>query len=143
MKKPTQKLIVDIRPSRRLALFISLTHFAALLVIARLGIQYPVLLLLLVPVLVSGIRSWRVHGLLRGDRAVRRVEWGPDGEWTLFGPDGDRRSALLQSNGIVLPWITLLNFSLGGLRRRHLILLKDNCDPNQVRRLRVRLKLNR
>jgi len=83
-----------------------------------------------------------MHAALTGDSALARVEWGADGAWTLTERQGRQTGAKLLEPSFVAPWLTLLSFSCeSNLFHRHVILLEDNTSADQVRRLRVRLRM--
>ena len=143
MKPTDQKIIVEIRPSRSLGLFLSATHLASSIVVVYLALLLPVTLVLLLPLLWNWWRGWSTHAALSSRTAVTRVEWGRDDTWTLFERQGRRSGMALQQRNFVAPWMTLLSFSCKScLFHRHVILLGDNSDADQVRRLRVRLRLS-
>jgi len=136
--------IVEIGPSRLLGLFLCSTHLIALVVVIDLSRWYhPLCLFLVLPLLWSCVSGWTTYVTLSVRGAVGRVEWGADDGWTLVERRGGRVSAELVGRSFVAPWMTLLSFSCQSGFRRHVILLDDNSDADQVRRLRVRLRLNR
>lgn len=87
--------------------------------------------------------SWlwlRRHAVLGfGKNGLVRLTWHTDGGWTLTESGGGRFKAQLLPSSIVHPRLVLLNFrSESGLRRSRL-LLGDELEPDQLRRLRARL----
>ncbi len=142
MKPTGQKHTVDIRPSRTLGWFLCSIHLIALTVVVYYSLRLPICLLLILPLYLSWIRSWSNQVLLSADEAVVSVEWGSNGAWALIERQGRRTEAQLMERSFAAPWLTLLSFSCQTGVRRYVILLSDNSDTDQVRRLRVRLRLN-
>lgn len=143
MKPAGQKTVVDIGPSWSLGLFLCSIHLIALILVLYYALRLPLCLVLVLPLLWSWIRNWSMHVALTGRSAVARVEWRADDTWTLIEKQGRQTSARLVERNFVAPWMTLLSFSGQTGFRRHVILLGDNSDADQLRRLRVRLRLNR
>ena len=143
MKPTGEKNIVEIRPSRWLGLFLCATHLSAMIVVFASALRYPFCLVLLLPLVWSWARGWSVHVTLSHRTALEQVEWDANGAWNLSQRRGGQISAKLIERSFVSPWMTLLSFSCQHAFRRHVILLADNSDADQVRRLRVRLRLER
>ncbi|MCB1829677.1 MAG: hypothetical protein H6964_17710 [Chromatiaceae bacterium] len=143
MKPTGQKNVIEIGPSRSLGRFLSATHFIGLIAVVYFTPRFPVTLILILPLLWSWWRGWSVHVALSSRSAVEKVEWGMDDGWILYQKQGAQSGAKLQQRNFVAPWMTLLSFSCSsGFFSRYVILLGDNCDADQLRRLRVRLRLN-
>ena len=143
MKPVRQKNVIEIQPSRLLGLFLCATHLSALTAVIDCALQYPLCWILTVPLLWNWIRARSLHAVLTDRNAIARVEWGADDAWTLIERRGRQISARPVERNFVAPWMTLLSFTCQtGCRRRHIILLADNSDADQVRRLRVRLRLS-
>lgn len=138
-----QRLTLAITSSRWLALFVVATHLAAMAVAVAVAVtsDADLALLLLLPVAAGLYRSWRMRVSLTAGSAIRLLEWQADGGWVVTDTAGRSLPGRLLKRSFVAPWLTILSFSLGGLTRRHVLLLPDNADPGQVRRLRVRLRL--
>ena len=143
MKKLPQAIAIEPHPSRRLGFFVSGIHSVTLLMLILLQLRFGSLpfVWLVIPVLFSWYRSWHRLVSLRDRLALVRVELSPRGEWTLIDRRGKVMPAQLLGSSFVTTWLLTLNFSLGGLRRRSMILLADSADPDLLRRLRVRLRM--
>ena len=76
-----------------------------------------------------------------GPRALVRLTWHREGNWTLHDASGASCEAELQGNSFVHDFVLVLNFRLrdGGSRSR--ALLGDELEPELLRRLRARLKM--
>ena len=143
MKNLPEIIRLHLKPSRRLSWFIDATHLTGGAMLLWLETLEASLLILVVPVLVSWYLWRKTLVRLEGRGAVRQIEWLPGGEWVLYDSRAVAESAKLLGNSTVWSWIVVLGFSTGTFKRRYVILPGDNADADQVRRLRVRLKLER
>jgi len=134
MKRIQPPLSLRIGPSVRIGAFVAATHSYTLGMTLWLAIERPLLLLFLPVLLFSLIRSW--HWQVRGGC---RLLLDGSGEWHLFDTDGQVHKAWLQGNSRVWPGLMILNLQMQGGGHRTLLLLSDNSDAEQRRRLRVRL----
>ena len=96
----------------------------------------PVLIVVLVVGLVHGLR--RV--LLLSPDAIAALRCDRDGVWLLELVDGRTLEAVLRPGALIHPRLMVLSFR-GPRRGLNVALTGDNADPDQVRRLRVRLRL--
>jgi hypothetical protein len=140
MKHDPEKLMLQLGSSRLLGIHVALTHALACAVICWSAFYEPFLLSLLLPLVVSARRSWVLQVSRTAPAAIRSLESLADGEWRLIDRKGRVVTARLAPQNFVAPWMTILTFRLGRFRRRHIVLLRDNCDLDGVRRLRVRLR---
>jgi toxin CptA len=131
-----------IRPgfSRRFAWFVGVIHLAAAAVIPLLG-NGPLWLLLLIPVALSALYVGYVDVLRRAPWSMHSVLWGSDGTWRIRFVSGAEREARLSAATFIGLPLVVLNFRLGLLRRRTLPVFADALDPDQLRRLRQRLRI--
>jgi len=95
-------------------------------------------------IFVSWLSLRRPRAAGYGSGALCRLIWHANSErWRIETVSGRIEDATLQRNSIVLPWLVILNFkTLAGARRTRM-LLGDEIDPDQLRRLRARLLLLR
>ncbi|MCP3870832.1 MAG: hypothetical protein GY703_22600 [Gammaproteobacteria bacterium] len=141
MKTVSCKIDLALHPSLKLGIFVGLIHSLALGLLLWLGSVHSGVLLCAPLVLFSGFNSWRTHGNLKGARAVCRVEWRQNGQWVLFDRSNAPQSAEL-SDGTVWPWLLVLRFTLGRLKKRYVIVLDGSAPTDEIRRLRARLREN-
>lgn len=134
-------LRLDLRRSRRLALYLAAAHAGALAFIPFLPLGNVTGALLAILVLLCLARSGSARVLMRGDGDVVALVWERDGEWRLVERGGRTRVCRLRPDSYVHPWLTVLNFA--GERRCSVVLLPDSLDRDTYRRLRVRLGLRR
>jgi len=133
-------LRLEVGPSPRLAAALLLTHGGALGLLLAAPLAGWLRLLLAATVLISLAAAVLRHLLPTRSGAVRELIWKPDGGWILV-TGGGSRACRLRPGSYVHPLCTVLNFA--GDTRRSVLLLPDNVDVEQFRRLRGRLGLEK
>ncbi len=126
--------------SRRLALYVVLSHGLGMSTLVALPLAMPWRLVLSLLVVISLVHGLRSQVLRSGRFALRAAELGADGSWLLYTAKGAIQSASLSRSSFVRPRLTVLNFSTGRFGRSSMILLPDAVDGETLRRLRVRLR---
>lgn len=132
-------LVIRPRRSLGLAVFTTATHLLAAAAIWPLpiGAGRCVLLLAVAASLVYLLHA-RVLGL--APWSIRAAAWLPDGSWRLTLVSGREITAgLLPSTFVSVP-LVVLNFR-HRWQWRSLVLTRDSIDPEQLRRLRQRLRV--
>jgi hypothetical protein len=127
------------RGSALLAAGIAFSHTGALVTVALL--PWPAWARVSAAMLLSGSLLWSLawHVLHRGDAVTEAILQG-DGSWTVRAGHAEPVSATLANDSVVSPYLTVLVFKLADGRRRSLLLLPDNVEPETFQRLRVRLR---
>ena len=138
MKRQLPAVSLRVGSSRWLAGFLLLTHLPALSLVLWLGAADPRFLWWLPALGLSLLDAWRRQ--LRGGREL--ILEG-SGAWRLRDRDGSVQDAELLDDSRVWPGLMILGLRLENGRRCVLILLPDNSDAEQRRRLRVRLTTDR
>ena len=133
-------LRLELRPSRRLALYLGVTHAGALALLPLLPVAPLTGALLAALVMLSLAREFPARVLMRGERAVVALVWTREGDWHLLERGGRTRVCRLRPGSFRHPLLTVLGFSGG--RRCSVVLLPDSLDRDSFRRLRVRLGLH-
>lgn len=155
-------LRLELRPSRRLAAGIVVVHACAALIPWTQPLHPFTALLASTAVLLIAARAWRLH---LGDAAIASVLWDADDRWHFRRRDGRIERGRLLPQGYLHPDLAVLRYAVDtwgqatfsgtdgvaeaeppgkrGLspRSRVLILVADSGDADEMRRLRVRLKL--
>lgn len=126
------------RLSRRLAAFVLLTHLLASAAVLALPGYWPLLLL---PVAASLAYQLQVHVLRRAPWSIQSIRWEADGTWRIAQVSGREIEARLSPSTFVSLPLVVLNLRSGMLRRWSLPLFADALDPDQLRRLRQRLRI--
>lgn len=130
-----------LRPSRYLAVFLFVTHGAALAALAAVSTSYVVAALLAGGIITSFVYYFRRHIQLRGARAVRRAVWTEEGDWLLTTAAAQTRTVRLLPGAYVAEKLVVLPFQDDAKRRYTVILLPDNVDARTFRQLKVRLRM--
>jgi toxin CptA len=132
-------LTIEPRTSHRLAAFVALTHLLA--AAAVLGLPMPWPLLLPAVGLSLGYQFW-VRVLARAPWSIRALTWNSDGTWTIALRSGAETQARLAPSTFVSVTLVVLNLYQGHWRRWSVPLFGDALDPEQLRRLRQRLRID-
>ncbi|WP_295583940.1 protein YgfX [uncultured Lamprocystis sp.] len=132
-------LLIEPQFSRRLMTFVALTHTAALA--ALLNLSWWPYRLLAVLVVASLVYHFYVHCLRRAPWSIRSAVWLADGSWQIDVVSGARIDARLAAATYVSVPLVVLNLRSGRWRRWALPLFADALDPEQLRRLRQRLRI--
>ena len=127
------------RPSVRAVMGLSALHMAAVALVVLSGPPKWVGLGLALLFLLSWFSLRRHAAFGYGPRALTRLICHAEGDWTVESARGGRQDAELLSGSTVQSWITVLNFRLKQGGRRTRVLLGDELDAGQLRRLRARL----
>lgn len=133
-------LRLELRRSRRLALYLAVIHAGALALVPLLPLGVPVGALLAALILLCLVRNVSTRVLMRGRRDIVALVWTREGDWRLQERGGRLHVCRLRPGSYVHPGLTVLNFSGG--RRCSVVLLPDSLEPETFRRLRVRLGLH-
>jgi toxin CptA len=126
--------------SPRLAWLVGLSHLSAAAAVLGLSLGFQSLPLL-VPIAASAFYVGYVDVLGRAPWSIRSALWAPDGTWRIQLVSGAEREVRLSPTTFVTLSLVVLNFRCGLLRRRALPVFADALDPEQLRRLRQRLRI--
>lgn len=115
-------------------------HAVALAVVPPLPMHWGVKLAL--STLILGSLAYVVWAriLSRAPWSVVQATWSDTG-WTVTTANGGTQQLRLAPSTYVGVDLVVVNLVAGLFRRRSLILTPDNIDPEQLRRLRARLRL--
>lgn len=140
MQRSFPPLRIHLSPSPWLARYIHALHGALLLFCLFLPLPWPWRLLAACAVVIGWRFAWQRHVAGVGESGFEAIEWQSDGDWWLQEGSGCSHPVTLLAGSFVSNWMVVLRFRLGRFRHRQLILLADNTDADQLRRLRVRLR---
>jgi len=128
-------------PSLALSLLLLLAHGLSVGVVLALPLPLALRAALVLVVTAHGAWSLLVHGLLRPRSAIVQIELGSQGQMRFIDRIGRAMSAELLPGSVVLPWLVVIRYRLGRERwSRRLLLVRDMCDADGLRALRVRLR---
>jgi hypothetical protein len=133
LAKSALPLEIEITRSYYLCLFITLSHVAAIAAVAFTAIDSLLRVILIGAIFISLYRSWNPAP------PFPRLRRDSQGQWWLHDHNGSEYRAELLPGAYVHPWLVILRFRVN-LATHDLILLPDNVNGDQLRRLRVHLK---
>lgn len=134
-------LRLDLQPSRRLALLLGGTHLGALMLLPFLPLPVVLQLGIGAVIALSLRHALGRYAFLSASPAITGLLWDAKGVWVLETRGGSQLAAQLQTDSVVQPGLVILNFRLEERGRRSVVMLADSADPESLRRLRVRLRL--
>lgn len=128
-------------PSKALGLAILLAHGLSLGAVLLLPLPPALHVVLALVLAAHGAWSTYAHALLRPRAAIVQVELGGHNQMRLVDRVGRNMSAELLPGSVVLPWLVVLRYRLGRERwSRRLLLVRDMCEADALRVLRIRLR---
>ncbi|MEA2092954.1 MAG: protein YgfX [Pseudomonadota bacterium] len=125
--------------SRRLGLLLAAVHGTTLLMLPFMALPARVALVLALALLLAYIHARRSHVLRTRPDSIRELVWDSGNHWRLGLQSGTITRASLLPYVFIHPWLVILHFKRQDGRRSRLVLFADMLDPDDFRRLRVRL----
>lgn len=133
--------VMELRPSRQLALVLGSAHLSALLVLALLPLALWLQASGAVVLLLSAAHAIRHHALRRGRHAAVALHFTDREQLRVRMRDGSWHAGRVLGSSTVGASLTLLNIALDGRRLPvHVILPVDSLAADDFRRLRVWLR---
>lgn len=133
-------LDLQLRPSLRMVQAMLALHLIAIVLVFLAAPAKSAGLLLSFLILISWLRLRRPAAAGYGAGALRRLIWHADDDgWRVETSAGQASDARLLPGSVVWSWLIVLNFRLASGARRSRLLLGDEADAEQLRRLRARL----
>jgi len=121
--------------------WVILVHSMPLLLLPVLQLSGGLNLGVMLVLLVSFIRTWRLQVRQQHPDAVCSLRWGDDKHCLLELRSGKQQQCELCQQVFLTPWLVILYFKRTRYGRRSLVLFPDMVNGEPFRRLRVRLKL--
>lgn len=139
MNRDQTLLRIRLGQSKRLTIYQHLLHALLLTYSTVTAVSYPLEMLLPIGWLTI---SWflLLHRTRIQAQAQTILIWRADGSWLVEEASGQPQHHRALASCFTSHRLTILGFRTGGLLRRYYLLLTDNCDPEQHRQLRVRLR---
>ena len=134
----SDRLRVQLRPSRWLAGTVIVAHVAALGA-AVVGLPAPAAGIVAAGLAASAIEHLR-RALQRSPLAVAGLELDAEGGAAVAGPASDWSPARLLDAAVPVPWLAVISLRDALGRHRTAVVLPDALAPDAFRRLRVWLK---
>lgn len=141
MSDHRRQLPLTLRPtlSLRLLVFVLVTHVAALVVVLPLPLHWGLKTALAALMLLSLAYLLWAQILRRAPWSIVQATWTEAG-WTVITADGRTRQLRLATSTYIGVDLVVLDFARGLFRRWSLVLTPDNIGPEQLRRVRARLR---
>ncbi len=141
-KKYASPLRLEIGVSIQLTIFLFILHSVSFILLFFLPLPLFFLIASAVFIILSGIYTILFYGLKKMSSSIIGAVWADGDEWILFDKRGNEYNVVLDGNSFIHPWCSVLVFKQKKhIFSKNLILLSDNIDKNDFRRLRVRLKI--
>ncbi len=131
---------LELRASVRLAALLAVAHGTALLLVSTLPVPFLLQGLVSLVLLVSAALTIRTHALRRGSAAVRALRFEDREKVQLRRGDGLWQAGRIAGSSTVGPWLTVLNIEHQPKGMSHVVLLGDELNADDLRRLRVWLR---
>lgn len=132
---------IAIRPSVLLAIALCATHVAAAAAVWLAPIATWAIAALTMAIAASLVYCLSRQAALHAAEAIVGLEIAANGKVSFQTRRGEWRVCELLRSSYVSPRLTLLNLKPeGGRRVRHVVLVPDNVDPRDFRRLRTWLR---
>jgi toxin CptA len=133
--------VMELRPSRQLALVLGCAHLAAMLVLLLLPLALWLQATGALLLLLSAAYTMRGHAWRRGRGAVTALHFSDREQLRVRMYDGAWHAGRVLGSSTVGIRLTVLNIALDGSRLPlHIVLLSDSLDAEDFRRLRVWLR---
>lgn len=131
-----EPLILEIRPSRLIAILVLTMHVITALVCAQL----PVSLFSRLVLLLAVIGSLMCNGVLYRKRTPRRLFWSQEQGWRITTRDGRELEVELLPDHYLGAWLVIVRFRDQDRKTQTVMLAQDSARPDGLRRLRVMLR---
>lgn len=131
-----ERLEINLRPSRLIAALLFAIHITAAVVCAQLPLSLLGRLVILLAVL--GSLMWNV--VLYWRRTPKRLMWSREEGWRITDHNGVMEAVELLPEAHLGNWIVIAHFRSLNSKRRTVMLARDSCSANSLRRLRVLLR---
>jgi toxin CptA len=131
-----EPLEIEIRPSRLIATLLFAIHVTA--VVISLQLPLPLLSRLVIFLAILGSLMWDVAIFWR--RTPRRLHWSPEDGWRVTDFRGISQAMELLPEAHLGSWFVIAHFKSPNGKRRVVMLARDSCSADGLRRMRVILK---
>jgi len=141
-KKYAAPLRLEIGSSKKLLVLLVILHGLSFAVLFVLNLHIAILLSLGIGVISSAYYSISYHALKNLPSSIIGIVVLADGRWLLQLKSGQEIEAKIDGNSYVQPFCTILVFQCEDrFLSRSVVLLRDNVEKEDYRRLRVQLKV--
>lgn len=132
----SEPLEFEIRPSRLMATLLFAMHVTAAVVCVQLPLAVSSRLVIFLAIL--GSLMWNVVIFWR--RTPKRLRWSLEGGWSITDYRGTTQNMELMPEAHLGSWFVIAHFRTSAGKRRAVMLARDSCSMQGLRRLRILLK---
>ena len=132
-------LHLEPRPSRRLGRLLAAIHATALGILPLSQLPPPAIAVIAPFIVYSYLHHHRLQVRRRAARAITALRWDAGNHWRLHLRSGNTVAAYLLPRVFLQPWLVILHFRTEQGRTASVVLLSDMLEPDDFRKLRVRL----
>jgi hypothetical protein len=136
-KRSAPAITLELKPSRWWRGWVLASHTVALLALAIAALPLAARGALIIPLIASVLLCWR----LEPTRRYSALHWFADGGVELKRRDGSIESFERLQSELARPFLTTLELCQDGKIRRRFALFSDSAGTEDLRMLRVRLRL--
>ena len=134
----------SLKRSWRIGTALAICHVAAAAAVVPLDVPLAFSAALAIAIAASSVHSVYRHALLIATRSVLTIEVRDRHTAAVQGRDGALRDARILGTSYVTATLTVLNLRVEGeWLARHVVLVSDNVDEHEFRRMRVLLRWSR
>ena len=131
-----EPLELNIRPSRQVASLVLAIYLTAAVVTAQLPLNLLSHLIILLAILVSLV--W--NGVMFRRRTPKRLMWSSELGWRITDRNDITHAMELLPQAYVGGWLLVAHFHTSRGKHRAVMLARDSCSTDGLRRLRVMLR---
>jgi len=133
--------VIELRPSRRLALLLGAAHAGVMLLLPVLPLASWMQAALGAMLLLSALHAIHRHALRRGDHSVVALDFSDREQLRVRTSDGQWHQGRVLGSTLVSAALIILNLRLDAHRLPlHVVIPGDTADAEDLRRLRVWLR---
>lgn len=130
-----------LHPSRLLCAAFVIVHSSAAATLLPLDLPLEAKLLLAATIAVSFVQTLRRYALLRAKRSIVEIEIRDQANAAMRRRSGEWLEAAVLGTSCVTPSLTVINLRVEGRRAaNHVLLVRDNVDAGDFRKIRVLLR---
>ncbi|MGH8281421.1 MAG: protein YgfX [Gammaproteobacteria bacterium] len=131
-----EPLEINIRPSRLIATLLFAIHITAAVVCMQLPLSLLSRLVILLDIL--GSLMWNIVIFWR--RTPKRLQWSPEKGWRITDYSNVIHAVEILPEAHLGNWIVIAHFRTSERGRRAVMLARDSCSADNLRRLQIMLR---
>lgn len=136
----TQPIRIRLRPSRQLFGVFCISHAGAVFLLFSTGLPQLVQFVLIIVVSGHFYQMLRLHIHFSVMDQPHEILLDSQRRWWLTNREGESELAELHADPLIYPWLVALRFKTGAKKHWNVLLVKDNTNADNHRRLRVHLQ---